>query len=110
MINKLRYLIRKGFSRGMENNDIDINTLNKKYKQGAILIDVRSPQEYKEGHLKGAILIPEYEIKNRIEKELENKEKEIIVYCSSGTRSKNAQKILIQLGYKKVFNLYQGIE
>ena len=110
MLNKLRYILKKRFLRGIEEDDIDLNQLKSMQKQGAIILDVRSPQEYKEGHLNGAILIPEYEIRKKAEKELKNKEETIIIYCQSGTRSKKAQKELKELGYTKVYNLYNGIE
>ena len=94
----------------MDKNDINMEELNKMVSKGAILLDVRSPQEYREGHLKGAISIPEYELANRCSKELKNKDQEIIVYCSSGSRSKKAQKQLQRKGYIKVYNLYNGIQ
>ena len=78
-------------------------------KNGVTIIDVRSKQEYEEGHLNGAILIPEYEIKEKIKNIVENKDEKILVYCSSGIRSKQAQEELINLGYKNVYNLKDGI-
>ena len=78
-------------------------------KNGVTSIDVRSKQEYEEGHLNGAILIPEYEIKEKIKNIVENKDEKILVYCSSGLRSKQAQEELINLGYKNVYNLKDGI-
>ena len=78
-------------------------------KNGVTIIDVRSKQEYEEGHLNGAILIPEYEIKEKIKNIVENKNEKILVYCSSGIRSKQAQEELINLGYKNVYNLKDGI-
>lgn len=78
-------------------------------KNGVTIIDVRSKQEYEEGHLNGAILIPEYEIKEKIKNIVENKDEKILVYCSSGLRSKQAQEELMNLGYKNVYNLKDGI-
>ena len=78
-------------------------------KNGVTIIDVRSKQEYEEGHLNGAILIHEYEIKEKIKNIVENKDEKILVYCSSGLRSKQAQEELINLGYKNVYNLKDGI-
>ena len=88
----------------------DMQELQEMAKKGAILLDVRSPQEYEEGHINGAILIPEYELKRDAEKILTNKEEIIIAYCSTGTRSKKAQKELKEKGYKYVYNLYNGLE
>lgn len=110
MLNKLRYIINKKFNRSMDKNDINKQELEKMVSKGAILIDVRSPQEYEEGHLEGAVLIPEYELLSRCREELKNKNAIYIVYCSSGTRSKKAQKELEELGYTNVYNLYNGIQ
>ena len=67
-----------------------------------IVIDARTEEEFTEGHIKGAILIPEYEIVKRAEKELPNKEQLILVYCRSGRRSKIASEELAKLGYTNV--------
>ena len=81
------------------------NRLKTLIKQGAIVIDVRSPQEFAEGHIPGAICIPEYNIQREIRNKVPNINSLIIVYCDSGVRSKNAQKRLQKMGYKQVYNL-----
>ncbi len=110
MLNKLKYILQKRNLRQIDIYDLDMEQVRKMVEKGAILLDVRSPQEYAEGHLKNSILIPEYEIKTNAKNMLPNKYQIIIVYCSSGIRSKRAQKILQQMGYSKVYNLYQGLE
>ena len=67
-----------------------------------ILLDVRTEKEFAAGHIKGAILIPDYEIRLRAEKELPDKAKTILVYCRSGRRSKLAARDLAELGYTDV--------
>ena len=67
-----------------------------------IIIDARTDEEFAEGHIENAILIPEYEIKDRAEKELPDKEQLILVYCRSGRRSKIASEELVKLGYTNV--------
>ena len=67
-----------------------------------VIIDARTYDEYKEGHIPGAILIPEYEIADRAEDELPNKDQLILVYCRSGRRSKIASTELVKLGYTNV--------
>ena len=67
-----------------------------------IIVDARTEEEFNEGHIEGAILIPEYEIGERAEKELPNKEQLILVYCRSGRRSKIASQALADLGYTNV--------
>ncbi len=74
-------------------------------EQDYIIIDARTEEEFVEGHIEGAILIPEYEIKNRAEKELPDKEQLILVYCRSGRRSKIASEELVKLGYTNVKEL-----
>ena len=71
-------------------------------ESGYIIIDARTQSEYDEGHIPGAILIPEYEIADRAEKELPDKNQLILVYCRSGRRSKIAAKELVKLGYTNV--------
>ena len=66
------------------------------------IIDARTEEEFAEGHIENAILIPEYEIKDRAEKELPDKEQLILVYCRSGRRSKIASEELVNLGYTNV--------
>ena len=71
-------------------------------ESGYIIIDARTQEEYDQGHIPGAILIPEYEIADRAEKELPDKEQLILVYCRSGRRSKIAAEELVKLGYTNV--------
>ena len=66
------------------------------------LIDARTDEEFAEGHIEGAIMIPEYEIADRAEKELPDKDALILVYCRSGRRSKIASEELVKLGYTNV--------
>lgn len=67
-----------------------------------VLIDARTDEEFASGHIKGAILIPEYEIAGRAEQELPDKNALILVYCRSGRRSKIASEELVNLGYTNV--------
>ena len=67
-----------------------------------IIIDARTDKEFAEGHIENAILIPEYEIADRAEKELPDKQQLILVYCRSGRRSKIASEELVKLGYTNV--------
>jgi len=71
-------------------------------ESGYIIIDARTQEEYDQGHIPGAVLIPEYEIADRAEKELPDKEQLILVYCRSGRRSKIAAEELVKLGYTNV--------
>ena len=71
-------------------------------ESGYIIIDARTQEEYDEGHIPGAILIPYGEIADRAEKELPDKNQLILVYCRSGRRSKIAAEELVKLGYTNV--------
>lgn len=67
-----------------------------------VIIDARTEAEFAEGHIAGAILIPEYEITQKAEQEIPDKDTLILVYCRSGRRSKIAAEALINLGYTNV--------
>ena len=71
----------------------------------AVLIDVRTPEEFRILRIPGSILIPDYEIKDKIADVVPDKDTTIIVYCRSGNRSRNAAKTLIEMGYTRVFDL-----
>ena len=67
-----------------------------------IILDVREQDEFNEGHIPGAILIPYTEIENKAEEILPDKDALILVYCRSGRRSKIASESLVNLGYTNV--------
>lgn len=67
-----------------------------------IILDTREQNEFDEGHIPGAILIPYTEIESKAEEILPNKDKLILVYCRSGRRSKIASEGLAKLGYTNV--------
>ena len=67
-----------------------------------IILDTREQDEFDEGHIPGAILIPYTEIENKAEEMLPDKDKLILVYCRSGRRSKIAAESLAKLGYTNV--------
>ena len=67
-----------------------------------VLLDVREQDEFDEGHIPGAILIPYTEIENKAEKMLTDKDAQILVYCRSGRRSKIAAEALSKLGYSNI--------
>ncbi len=71
-------------------------------EEGYIILDVRTQEEYDEGHIPGAILIPNTELEERAEENLPDKDQLILVYCRSGRRSKMAAEILVELGYTNI--------
>ena len=68
-----------------------------------VLIDARTEEEFSEGHIPGAIVIPHGEIRERAEAELPEKNIPVFVYCRSGNRSKTAAKALSSLGYSEIY-------
>lgn len=69
-----------------------------------IIVDVRTPEEYKEKHIPGAVLIPNETIQDSRPVELPDLDAEILIYCRSGNRSAQAAKKLSELGYTKLFD------
>ena len=74
-----------------------------KTEKDYVIIDARTEDEFAEGHIEGAILIPEYEILAKAEAYIPDKDTLVLVYCRSGRRSKIASENLIKLGYTNVY-------
>ena len=92
----------------------DINKALKEYaeKENAVLLDVRTPQEYRDGHIPGSKNVPLQTI-DKVTSIVENKDAALYVYCYSGARSRQATAMLQQMGYTNVQNIggiaaYQG--
>jgi rhodanese-related sulfurtransferase len=75
-------------------------------KKGMMLIDVRTEEEYKKGHIPSAVHVPLADIGDRIKKV--KKDKELVLYCQTGNRSIWAIKRLMGMGYKNLTNLKGG--
>ena len=71
-------------------------------EEGYVILDTRAQEEYDEGHIPGAILIPHDEILQKAESLLTDKDQLILVYCRSGRRSKLAAEDLQKLGYTNI--------
>ena len=71
-------------------------------EEGYVILDVRTQEEYDQGHIPGAILIPNTEIEDRAEEVLTDKDQLILVYCRSGRRSQLAAEALVELGYTNI--------
>lgn len=71
-------------------------------EKGYIILDVRTQEEYDEGHIPGAIVISHEEIAEKAEDVLTDKDQLILVYCRSGRRSKLAAEALVELGYTNI--------
>ena len=76
-----------------------------KMKNGALVIDVRSPGEFSSGHLAKAINIPLDEIETALPNRVKDKNQVLLLHCASGMRSGMAKTKLIGMGYTNAFNL-----
>jgi phage shock protein E len=74
-------------------------------KNGALVIDVRSPGEFSSGHLPGVINIPLDEIETGVPQQVKDKSRVLLLHCASGMRSGLAKGKLKGLGYTNTFNL-----
>ena len=74
------------------------------------LIDVQTQQDFQIAHLSGSINIPLEVFSHRISQMIKDKNTPIIVYCQKGVRSMVAADILMQKGYRQVYNLKEGFE
>ena len=83
---------------------IFVGSSNAAPEADAIWIDVRTPTEYKNSHVTGAINIPFDHIRAEIDKITTNKNAIIMLYCRSGRRSELAKQTLKELGYQNVIN------
>ena len=84
----------------------DINQGVKEYNDlpGAVLLDVRTPQEYREGHIPGSVNLPLQDLDNADEI-IENVDAPLYMYCHSGARSRQAAALLGAMGYTNVRNI-----
>ena len=84
----------------------DINQGVKEYSttDGAVLLDVRTPDEYRQGHIPGSKNVPLQSI-SKVAGMIDNKSTPIFVYCLSGSRSRQAAANLKQMGYTNVKNI-----
>lgn len=82
----------------------ELKAAKKALEDGAVLIDVRSPEEFAEGHAKDAINIPHTEIGSRLGELRQYKDKEIVLYCRSGHRSGLAKAELLENDFSHVIN------
>lgn len=85
----------------------NINSGVEKYKstEGALLLDVREVDEYKGGHIPGAVNVPLSILSTGILKAVPDKDKPVFIYCLSGARSGKAAGIMRSLGYDHVNNI-----
>ena len=86
---------------------IDVHEARRRQAAGALLIDVRQPEEWNAGHAPNATLIPLGSLSARLADI--PRDREVLLICRSGNRSGTAQRQLLQLGYEQVFNVSGGM-
>ena len=96
---------KSNFIEVLSSEDFKEQTENKEVQ----LIDVRTPKEFKSGHIKGAINIDFYSGKFNIEFNKLNKNQAVYVYCRSGSRSRQTSKKIEAMGFTEIYDLKGGI-
>ena len=74
-----------------------------------VIIDVRSRQEYKSGHIPGSKSIPVNEFASRISELEKYKENSVIVHCASGSRSTSAVRVLLKNNFTNIYHMNRGL-
>jgi rhodanese-related sulfurtransferase len=103
-------LLLAGCSSSTSTNDLSVSEFsNKVAETGVITLDVRTPGEFNEGHIEGALLV-DFQSGN-FENEIASldKSKTYAVYCRSGSRSGQAVKVMSEAGFTNIYNLNGGV-
>jgi rhodanese-related sulfurtransferase len=93
-------------------SEIDVNELKsllEAEKDKIYFIDCREQEEWNEGHIQGATLLPLSDFQNTFESVLKDKSKKVVIQCRSGKRSMNACMFLLSKGYEDLVNVEGGI-
>jgi rhodanese-related sulfurtransferase len=84
---------------------VPAETASKHFAAGALVIDVRSPEEFRSGHVPSAINIPLGQLRKQLPQHVKEPKQPLLLHCLSGGRSAIAQQQLKRMGYANVFNL-----
>ncbi|MCX8063217.1 MAG: rhodanese-like domain-containing protein, partial [Anaerolineales bacterium] len=87
--------------------EINVQQAYEKYQQGAFILDVRQPEEWNEGHIPNTTLIPLDQLAQRVNEV--PRDREIVVVCRSGNRSREGTRILLENGFKQVSSMAGGV-
>jgi len=74
-----------------------------------LILDVRTPGEYSQGRIQGSELLPVQVLQQNMKKLASYKKQDVLIYCATGNRSTVAARLLIENGFKKIYNLRYGI-
>ena len=90
-------------------DEVDPAAVREQVGNGAVIVDVREPEEWSAGHIPGAIHVPKSYLESRIEGAVPDRERHVVLYCASGNRSAWAARTLIEdLGYEHVESMTGG--
>ena len=105
------FMLMSSCTIGQTKYDIELDEFEKKMaSEKYLLVDVRTAEEFSEGHIKGAINIDYLAENFSIEIQELELESPVLLYCRSGNRSSKAMKTMKELGFKEVYNLEGGIK
>lgn len=93
-----------GYLLFLRRGDVGVSDARRLVELGALLVDVRTPEEFSAGHIDGAVNIPLQALDRRMG-ELGPKDRSIVVYCRSGNRSSRARRMLESAGFSAVHDL-----
>ena len=91
-----------------EITEVDTATTEKLRGDGAVVVDVREPDEFEQGAIPGAVFIPRGQLESNIENLVPDKSATVVIHCASGVRSAFATKTLTELGYANVSSMSGG--
>jgi molybdopterin/thiamine biosynthesis adenylyltransferase/rhodanese-related sulfurtransferase len=90
-------------------DEVDPAVVREQVSNGAVVIDVREPEEWSAGHIPGAVHVPKSYLESRVEGAVSDRSRHVILYCASGNRSAWATRTLIDdLGYENVESMTGG--
>ena len=105
------FILMSSCTIGQTTNDIELDEYEKKMASGKyLLVDVRTAEEFAEGHIEGALNIDYFSATFSDGISKVGFEIPVLLYCRSGNRSSKAMKIMYDLGFKEVYNLIGGIK
>jgi len=99
-------VFEKLFGAGSSVADIDVQEAKRRQDAGALLVDVRELHEWQEGHARGALHVPLGDFDRRMGDI--PKDREVLLICRSGNRSRTAARLLERAGYTLVVNVQGG--
>src|SRR5688572_28293957 len=88
--------------------EVDTTEAEAALARGAVLLDVREPDEFEQGAIPGAVHIARGNLESNIENRLPDKDHEVVIHCASGVRSAFAARTLADLGYTNVASMAGG--